>query len=711
MPHQSAGPPGPPQWALGSIQTVLAHLAAPGGQLTEPADQMLDVLHAAVPAWAADPVRYAEHLALLTDLYYARYQREQRPADLDRALEVWRHVRPDAPGISGLIAARLRMMGVQVEDAVAWRDGGPAGLAASVSAHSKSLRADLAHLRSPSILGDLLRNATRWAEMVAANGDWAAAADAMDLATRTADTLRRTLPLKQRARAIAENAHLPLDAASALARADRLNEALVVLEVARQQQVRTWREHADVDRVLKVRDPALYAELIDAQTQWSQVLRSHFGLNQAADIDAAVAEADAAEQRLIPILERVRRIPGLERYWMRASIREIREVAAEAPILYVWTSRHDTALALVLPDGTVKGTLLGGLTREYLGKLLKPWADCIDPTVATDGQTRQSTLAILARTLETHFVPAMTTLLSGPSNNPSGPDDWVWGPVTIIVCGLLSFMPVHAWAPAILGPRPGTIQAVMPLNYAPSARQAHTVRRPPRPTGSSRRLLSLADPVTGRPELAPLPCARLEAAAISSRAVEPLLFEGATATRDAFAANAAAHEVIHLACHGVISTTEPGGSRLELADGPLGVNEIANVASLDDVALIVLSACRSGQPDPFLPDEALDVGSMLLAAGARAVVANMWPVDDLAAALFVSCLFRLWDWGAGVPLPLAVAQARWWLKELTVARLLALGEENPAWRPHIHRYSRLLPPGHKRFSEPYYWAAFAYSGS
>lgn len=718
MPHQPAGPPGPPgppeppQWTLGPIATVLAHITAAGGPQMEPTDEMLAALHEAVPAWAADPARYAEHLGLLADLRYQRYQRDRRPAELDRALEVWRRVRPDAPGISGLIAARLRMMGVQIEDAVAFRDGGPAGLAASVSAHSQSLRADLDHLRSPSILGDLLRNATRWADAVAANGDWPAAADAMDLATRTADALRRTLPVDERARAIAEHAHLPLDAASALARADRLNEALVVLEAARQQQVRTWREQVDIDRVLKVRDPALHTELIDRQTQWSQAVRSHFGLDQPADISKAVAAADAAERRVAATLERVRQIPGLERYWMRASIREIREAASEAPILYVWTSQRDTGLALVLPDGAAKGTILDGLTREYLAKLLKPWADCIDPAVTTDGRTRQTTLAILARILETHLVPAMTDLLTGPMNNPSRPQDgWVWGPVTIIVCGLLSFVPMHAWPPAILGQRPGTIRAFMPLNYAPSARQAQTVRRAPRPTGSSRRLLSLADPATGRPELAPLPCARLEAAAIASRAVDPMLFEGAAATRDAFAAHAAGHEVIHLACHGVISTTGPGGSRLELADGPLGLNDIANVASLDHVALAVLSACRSGQPDPFMPDEALDVGSLLLAAGARAVVANMWPVDDFAAALFVSCLFRLWDWGAGLPLPLAVAQSRWWLKELTVARLVALGEENPAWRPHISRYTRLLPPGHKRFSEPYYWAAFAYSGS
>jgi CHAT domain-containing protein len=104
----------------------------------------------------------------------------------------------------------------------------------------------------------------------------------------------------------------------------------------------------------------------------------------------------------------------------------------------------------------------------------------------------------------------------------------------------------------------------------------------------------------------------------------------------------------------------------------------------------VVSACWNGQADWFNPEESTDIGSLLLAAGARAVVANLWPVDDLAAALFVSSLFWYWDWGAE-------------LKELA--------RQQPYWQPHIHRYTRFMPEDMKRFGEPYYWAAFGYSGS
>jgi hypothetical protein len=102
-----------------------------------------------------------------------------------------------------------------------------------MSAQCTALRGELRHLGSPSLLGDPARNAPRWAETVIELGDWPAAADALDLGARAADELFRRLPPGDRPRAIAEFRHLALDAASALARAGRLDESLVMLERAR----------------------------------------------------------------------------------------------------------------------------------------------------------------------------------------------------------------------------------------------------------------------------------------------------------------------------------------------------------------------------------------------------------------------------------------------------------------------------------------------
>jgi CHAT domain-containing protein len=269
---------------------------------------------------------------------------------------------------------------------------------------------------------------------------------------------------------------------------------------------------------------------------------------------------------------------------------------------------------------------------------------------------------------------------------------------------------VHAISPTIIDTATGQPAYHMPLMYAPSARQARTARRKPKPTGSSGRLLSIADPRPLAEGLTPLPLARIEAELVARTARHPLLLQGEQATPQAFLDQASRHEVLHLACHGSAGTGAPGSAWLALAGGRLSLDEILTQLVLDDTALVLLSACRSGQPDRAVPEESLDPASMFLAAGARAVVATMWPVDELVATLFSWQLFLLWDWGRGLPLPAAVHATRLWLRDLTVADLTALARTEPLLRPAVERYTALLDPAMKRFDEPYYWAAFAYTG-
>jgi hypothetical protein len=252
------------------------------------------------------------------------------------------------------------------------------------------------------------------------------------------------LPVEDRTRASAEFRHLALDAASALARVGPLDESLVMLEGARQRIVRFWRSRADLNRVVAGRDPVLFDQFISEQTEWAAASRAHFGLDDPMAVRAAIEHADAAEQRLTATLERIRAIPGFEHYWMHPSIAEIRAAATPDPVLYIWTSKYDTGIALVLPDGRVHGRICHGLDGATMGKLLTPWVDCLKPSSGVPIRERMSTLAMLGHVLEMYFVPAMSELLTEPWQQPSGPDAWRWGPVTLIVSGLLSYLPVHA---------------------------------------------------------------------------------------------------------------------------------------------------------------------------------------------------------------------------------------------------------------------------
>jgi CHAT domain-containing protein len=672
--------------------------------------ELVTELDTAEPKWRSNPARFAEHYGLLADMHHTRYSNHGDRSELERALEVFHRVEGIAE-VSGLVAGRLQMLGITLRIAMARRDGGPYAMGATVSASCATLRQELRQFGAPSLLCDLGRNATRWAADAMGLEQPNAVADALDLAARAADQLFRTVEVDRRLQVIAEYRTVPCAAASALTRVGRYEEAVVTLENGRQRMTRYWRGQTALDRVLRVQRPNLFDGYIQDQAAFAAAAREPVRAHGAAAVDLARERAKEAESRLMVTLDEVRKIPEFENYMLRSSIAEIRQAAADNPILYISTSDLDTVLLLVLTDGSILAAQMESITAALLDKVLAQWISILEPSRLADGRERQMALALVGKVLEQNIAQTMGDILVYPFNHPSDAQAWRWGPVTLVVSGQLSYVPVHAWTPAAFDKEDGTIRGLMPLSYAPSARQLRTARRSPCPTGKSRSLLSIADPEPRASGVMPLYCARIESAKIAETAATSRLLHGRRATRDAFLTHAPQHEVLHLACHASVGAKGPGG-RLELAGGGLPLEDVLRTLSLDHVALVVLSACRTGQPDRLIPEESLEFGSLFLAAGARGVIASMWPVDELAAALYVWHLFDLWDWGNGLPVSAAADASRQWLRDLTVADLLAIGEGEPMWLPSVRRYTHLLEgePTLKRFWEPYYWAAFTYAG-
>ena len=68
--------------------------------------------------------------------------------------------------------------------------------------------------------------------------------------------------------------------------------------------------------------------------------------------------------------------------------------------------------------------------------------------------------------------------------------------------------------------------------------------------------------------------------------------------------------------------------------GRLSAADIQSVSALD-ADLVVLSACQSGLGKYEYGEGYLGFAQALLAAGARAVVLSLWPVDDASTALLM----------------------------------------------------------------------------
>lgn len=183
-----------------------------------------------------------------------------------------------------------------------------------------------------------------------------------------------------------------------------------------------------------------------------------------------------------------------------------------------------------------------------------------------------------------------------------------------------------------------------------------------------------------------LPASRQEVAAIARLAGADVLTGGA-ATESAFRRESGNRRVLHLATYGVLNKQNPLFSFVELApggdqDGRLEVHEVFGLRLAAD--LVVLSACQTGLASGALADvppgdDWVGLTRAFLNAGAKHVVATLWPVDDWATAALME---RFYEGYAGNGEP---------------ARALAAAQR-----------ALLVQPA---TSHPFYWAGFVAVGS
>ncbi|GAB7106298.1 hypothetical protein JCM4814A_46120 [Streptomyces phaeofaciens JCM 4814] len=373
------------------------------------------------------------------------------------------------------------------------------------------------------------------------------------------------------------------------------------------------------------------------------------------------------------LLAEIRRLPGFERFLLPPTWAELREQAAEGPVVYVNATRGRCDALAVTRSGLCPIPLPGlewtAIERE---------ANRLVPAALAGAPVAQPLREILAWLWDTVTRPVLDALEAGghlPAGADGGPPRLWWCPT-----GPMIWFPLHA-----AGHRPGAVLDRVVSSYTPTLRalaSARLARREGRADGPGpRRTLVVSMPRT--PQASPLPGVRRESARLRTLVPDARLLESPHAVRDTVLAALPEHDIAHFACHAVSDWSSPRESRLLLDDhesSPLTLAAVSRLRLRGDLAY--LSACSTSGTAPDRVDEVLQLTSSFLLAGYAQVIGTLWPLQDAVAASMADAFYT--DLTAGGSGPPAVARSARALHRAVVAERDARPDDPWLWAAHVH---------------------------
>jgi tetratricopeptide (TPR) repeat protein len=248
------------------------------------------------------------------------------------------------------------------------------------------------------------------------------------------------------------------------------------------------------------------------------------------------------------------------------------------------------------------------------------------------------------------YLQHLYRLLMPPEVEDLGEDNLL----LIAPCG-----PLHGLAfQALLADETPLVTRV-PMTYVPSLGALQLLLREPTGSDSIGRAL-----VCGLSDFgsrgSPLPHAADEVAVLREVLGERLdVLWGAEATREALlhlneTGGLGSYDVIHFATHAVLDRMAPSQSRVLLADSSLTLADVLNLRLR--TWMVVLSACGGAMGQRYPGDEIMGLAQAFFIAGARTVVASLWPVEDASAGEFMGRFYRRLGAGEGVAQALRAVQ-------------------------------------------------------
>jgi CHAT domain-containing protein len=202
--------------------------------------------------------------------------------------------------------------------------------------------------------------------------------------------------------------------------------------------------------------------------------------------------------------------------------------------------------------------------------------------------------------------------------------------LTIVSHGALAALPF-----AVLADSPVSKPFVQryTLSLSPRVFAARPRMKPAAIDAGSPALLVLGEQSPGPGALRALPAAREELEAIASLLPRSTIVPGSQFSAE----RAKGIPILHFALHAAGHDDAP---YLALrGDRPLGIAAMEKLP-LDQTSLVVLSACATATGPSQALGNPLTLSEAALTAGARVVIASLWPIEDESAATFSEAYYR-----------------------------------------------------------------------
>lgn len=433
----------------------------------------------------------------------------------------------------------------------------------------------------------------------AALGETDAALHELAIAIDLGEDLRARLPRESQRLSFGDDVDHALEAASSI-----LLDRGDLAAVARAADLADRRR----DRVL--------SELLEAHILPDDPSTSSTAVTAISDaLSVATSPARAAALR--------QHVDGLAASHPRRSAGHVRPGSPtkhrSSPLVLAYTVLGDEVAAFVTSGGRTRGvrrvaavSRVHDLLDELDGEL---WYASIDAARRSDPlHPRVRATERILRALGASLLDPLAHLL------PTGSAP---APLAVVPHGLLHDVPFRA----LLTGRGMLLEWAVPVTL-PNLR---FLDDPPEAAGGPARVLAVGVPSADAPGVID------ELSIWAACGIPARTLVGADATIAALTRARVQANVLHVATHGLFDEDAPSDARIQLADGWLTARHLAQLDLRG--MLVILSACDTARAAVRGPSGAsLGMARAALAAGATAVVASSWPLDDRVAIDLLSDL-------------------------------------------------------------------------